>query len=123
MDFGVDAPFFLSPISDAEIHAPVLSFGDRHTSVHDRALLLGVDRFHIDELKQLHRVEASLRFLDNAPAIEVALLEGELPLDDAVAHARVAGKLNLAEMRQRSRFRSEDNRGLLAVRAPPRKFT
>ena len=101
----------------AEIQPLVFPFGHGDFCVHDGTLLLRIDRFNVDELEQLHRVEAALRFLDNTAAVEVALLEGELPLDDAITHARVADELHLPEVRQCVRFGREDDAGFLAIGA------
>src|SRR6476620_4093844 len=100
VEFRVDARLLLSTVTDAEIQPLVFAFGHGDFRVHDGTLLLRIDRFDVDELEQLHRVEAALRFLDNTAAVEVALLEGELPLDDAITHARVADELHLPEVRQ-----------------------
>ena len=114
---GVDAPFLFRPVADAEVDPMVLPFRDRHARGDFHRLQLGIERLDVDELKQLHAIQPALRFLDNAAPIEIAGLEGELALDDALAHALVAGDFDRAEIRALARLRGEGHLRVLPVGA------
>ena len=106
---AVHTGVLLGAVADAEIHALMASFGNADARVHVGPLLLRVHGLDVDELEQFHLVQPPLRLLHDAAPIEIARLEGELPLDDPVADAAVAGDLDAAEMRQWPGLGREDH--------------
>src|SRR5205814_7173193 len=89
MVLAVDPRLLLRAVPDAEIDPLMVPFGDGHPRRNFRRLLLRIQRFDVDELKELHPIEAPLRILYDAALIELARFEGELALDDVVAYALV----------------------------------
>src|SRR4029077_4547172 len=71
MVLGVDAPLFLGPVADAEIHTLMVALRDGDPHRHLVGLQLGAQRLDVGKLKQLEAVEPALRFLDHAAAIEI----------------------------------------------------
>ncbi len=103
--FGIDATLLFRAVADAEVHALVIAFRDRHSRRDLVGLQLRILRLDVGELEQLHAVQPPLRILHDASVVEVARLERELAADDVVAHALVAGDIDLAEVRDLARRR------------------
>ena len=112
---GVDAGLLFGAVADAEVHALMIALRDRDTDRHVLGLLLRVDRLDVRELEQLEPVEAPLRVLDDAAAVEIAGLECQLPADDVFPDALVADHFERTEVRHRPRLRREGQRRLLRV--------
>src|SRR5919201_6016047 len=82
---GVDAPFLLRPVPDAEVHAVVAPFRDGDARRDVLRLQLGIHRLDVRELKQLETVQTPLRLLHETAPVQIPGLERELALDDAIA--------------------------------------
>ena len=109
---GVDARLLLGAVADAEVHALMVAFGDRHADRHVLRLLLRVQRLDVRELKQLQPVEPALRVLHDAAPVEFARLEGQLAADDVFADALVADDFDRPEMRELAGLGGEGQRRL-----------
>ena len=114
---GIDPTVFLGPVPDTEVHALMFSLDDRDPGLHVYVLRLGIERFDVDELKERHAVEPTLCLLKRAALIEIAWLVEQLPPDDGVRHARIAGDFNRPEVRAETGLGDERDGRLLAVGA------
>ena len=97
---GVDPGAFLASVAGAEIHPLVFAFGHRHTGWEVLGLLIRFERLHRHELEQFHAVQTPLGVLNQAAAVEIAGLIGELTLDHAFADAAVSGDRHRPKARQ-----------------------
>src|SRR5687768_10583493 len=108
------AHLLLAAIAHARRQPLVLAFSDDDRRRDLRRLLGRVRlRLDVDELEQLEAIELLLARANLLPAVDVAWLERELATDDVLADAADAGHRHVAEVRERSRLRVEDQRGLL----------
>ncbi len=114
---AVDARFFFRAIADAEVHPLMLALRHGHARAHLGILPFGVQHFDVDELKQLHAIEAPLRVLYDAAAVQLTGFIGQLPPDHVVADAAVAHDLDRAEVRKRPWFRGKGEGEVSAVGA------
>jgi hypothetical protein len=85
MVLGVHSCLLFGAVANAKIDALMFAFRHRNPGRHFFRLKLLVLRFDVDELKQLHPIQPSLRILDEAAAIDVAA-ERQLTLNDPIAH-------------------------------------
>ena len=114
---AVDPRLLFRAIADAEVHPLMLAFRHGDARAHFGILAFGVQRLDVDELKQLHGVQAPLRVLHDAAAVQIAGFEGQLPPDHALADAAVARDFDGTEMRQGPGFRGEGQRDVAIVAA------
>ena len=114
------ARFLFAAVADAEVHLAVFAFGKRDFRRHELGLLpFGDFRFDVRELKCLNLIELALAFFDVTEAIPAAGPKRELPQDNGVADARVAGDFDRTVSRQRPRRRRnrQDARVVVAADA------
>src|SRR5438876_7174938 len=114
---GVDARLFFRAVADAEVHALMLAFGDRHLRWHLRRLLLCGFRLDVHELEELHPVKPPLTVQHEASLIQVAGPKRQLAPNDVVAHALVSGNPHGTEKRHLSRLRLKREPGFLSPRS------
>src|SRR5258706_1443436 len=110
---GVDTCLLLGSVADAEVHSLMAALDDRHAGSHLRFLALGVERFDVHELKELHRIETTLAVLHHAATVELAWLERQLPSNDGFCDGPGPCYFHGAEVRQRARHARKHQRHLL----------
>ena len=104
---ALDPRLFFRAVADAEVYPLMLAFRDGDARAHLGIVAFGIQRFDVDELKQLHSIQPPLRILHDAAAVQVAGPVRQLSSDHVLSDAAVAHDFDRTEVREGPGFCGE----------------